>query len=133
MPDVEPVTRAVFPFSMMTLKLRKRHAEPHAYQRLCGVTFGRNRANVGRFLLRRNIKIQSFSCFAMASNHYLERSPSPLKWNDLKGTKRISGARSRSRQLHELGACPRRKAVCGARSTADPNAPQSARSFAGEP
>src|SRR6202034_3132803 len=112
MPDVEPVTSAVFAFSMMTLELTKRRAGPHRCQQLCGVTFGRNRANVGRFLLRRNIKIQSFSCFATAPNHYLERGPSPLTWNDLKGTNRISSARSRSRQLHELSTCPRRTAVC---------------------
>jgi len=29
MPDVEPVTSAVFPFSMMTLELRKRRPGPH--------------------------------------------------------------------------------------------------------
>jgi hypothetical protein len=47
---------------MIILKFKKAPLPGRVLVRLCGVTSGRNRANVGRFLLRRNIKIPT--CFA---------------------------------------------------------------------
>jgi hypothetical protein len=68
MPEVEPVTSAVFPFNMTIPNSRRRAVtEKRPY---C-LTFARSGGNLRRFLLQRNIKIGGLVTFSrFRSNRY---------------------------------------------------------------